>query len=76
MVSVSLFLMRGFVLALFELKSVKIGLGTSLWKILFFLDFQMRHWSVTILSMLTDGLDYLILNSQFCIFIWEMFVTY
>ena len=73
MICVSLFLMRHSALALFALKSVMTELGISLWKTLLFLDFQMLHMSTAILSILTSGLDCLILSSHCYIFNWEIF---
>ena len=73
MLCVSLFLIHHSALALFALKSVMIEFDISLPKIILFLDFQMLHRRAMILSILTSGLDYLILSSQCCIFIWEIF---
>ena len=72
MICVSLVLMRHSALALFALKSVMVRFGILLQKILLLLDFQMLHRSATILSILTGGLDCLILSSQFCIFVQDI----
>jgi len=73
MICVRLFLMRHSTLALFAFKSVMTELGISLRKTLLSLDFQMLHRSATILSILTSGLNCLILSNHYCIFDWEIF---